>query len=273
MLRQLWAACRNPARSLTSSLLRSSQPQRSLPWQQHFFSQSRIPRHGPRTPSDYRQSAKGRQRLQAHIRGTIYVSIAFLIVNDALDWGTRRRIGVEKMHEILYAENTKKMAFKFWATGYALLGMYSGGEVDQDTFYGPADAGWGEREIQGIRMIAPDPDDEGGVLLLCVLMVFPPDEDTYLPEHSRLTDAALVTIPEFEALARGLPESPKVRGGMVLLEETGDWKCLYWDGKRWINLIFIEWQSAESMGFSTVDGKHSWWQTEFERYFRTESKK
>ncbi|KAI0537461.1 hypothetical protein GGR58DRAFT_471662 [Xylaria digitata] len=256
MLRQLGLGCRNPAQSLTSRLFRSSQ-QSSLPRQRHFFSQSRIPRRASRA-NHHRQHGNSRQRgnsrrqLHARIYGSIYTSIGFLVLNDALDWDARRALAVETVQYITMEREVKEKWRKFYETGQSLLAAYSGNDVEylKDAIRVPSDLDYLEVKI----FRASDPDVEGGTMLLCLAALEDPEGDTYIPANgNRLTDATDALVPEIEALASTLPASPRVRGVMVLLQQDGDWKSLYWDGKRWINVVYLEWQTAESMGLPSND--------------------
>ncbi|TGJ84568.1 hypothetical protein E0Z10_g4183 [Xylaria hypoxylon] len=246
MLRQLGVGCRNPAHSLTSRLFRSPQLPSSLSWQQRLFSQSKIPRHGPRT-NHYRQNGNGTRQLQARIYGSIYTSIGFLVLNEALDWDVRRAMGVETVENIALEKDANEMWRKFEETGQSLLAAYTGADVEyhEDAIRVPSDVDSVEAKV----FTAPDPDVEGGIMLLCLAELKDPEGDTYFASNgNRLTDVTDSLAPKVEAFASSLEASPKVRGVMLLLQQDGDWKSLYWDGKRWLNVVYLEWQTAESMG-------------------------
>ncbi|KAJ8126437.1 hypothetical protein O1611_g7199 [Lasiodiplodia mahajangana] len=72
----------------------------------------------------------------------------------------------------------------------------------------PASAGWG-RDLQVAVLTAPDPEVEGGIIVLSIAVILDA-AGTYIPQHgSRIIDAALTIIPEVEAFASGLAESPR----------------------------------------------------------------
>jgi hypothetical protein len=177
------------------------------------------------------------------------MSIGFLVLNEGLDWDTRRSMGVDTVQWITLESDTQRKWDKFYETGESLLAAYSEAEeVEYHTVCVRFD-----KTLEARILTAPDPEVEGGTLILCLGTLRDPaedeDQETYFSEHgNRLTDATEAMLPEIEALARSLPASPKVRGAMLLLSQDGDWKSLYWDGRRWINIIFLEWQTAESMG-------------------------
>ncbi|RWA11540.1 hypothetical protein EKO27_g3581 [Xylaria grammica] len=255
MLRQLGVGCRNPAHSLASRLFRSPRPQSRLSWQRHFFSQSRIPRQAPRSGPQtnyHRQNGNGARQLHAGIYASVCVSIGFLVLNDTLDFKVRRRIGIEVVQSVTGQKDVKERWIKFYETGHWLLTAYCGGHVEyhEDAIRAPDDCGLVNVTIFSSR----DPDVEGGTVVLCLVALRNQEGDTYFPTNgNRLTDVTESLIPKVEAFASGLEASPKVRGAMVLLEEDGDWKSLYWDGMRWINVVYLEWQTAESMGFLSDD--------------------
>ncbi|KAI0870181.1 hypothetical protein GGS24DRAFT_493191 [Hypoxylon argillaceum] len=250
MLRQLWAAYRNPARSLSASFLRSPRPQPTSPWQRYLFSRSGISRQGPRI-SHHGQNTKGPRPLQARVYATIFVSIGFLVLDEELDWQMRCMIARDVVQHITLAPDTDCRQARFWKMGKMLLAEYSGSEVEhhEDVCHIPADAVWASD--LGTRVLtAPDPEVEGGTLVLCLASLRGLDNEFYLPAtNNRLYDVASTLIPQIEAFARGLDASPRVRGAM-LLEEKGAWISLYWDGTRWINVIYLEWQTAESIGLT-----------------------
>ncbi|KAI3325446.1 hypothetical protein HD806DRAFT_490319 [Xylariaceae sp. AK1471] len=248
MLRLLRVGSRNPAHDLTSRLCRWPRSQQSITGQLHFSSRPGIPRHGPRT-NNHDQNGKGPRQLHAHIFCSIYTSIGFLVLNEALDWDTRRALAVDTVQSITLEMDTEQRWRKFYETGESLLAAYSGAEVEhhEGAIRLRADDGWGD-EIETRILTAPDPDVEGGILVLSLTTLRDPEEETYLPINgNRLTDATEAVLPEIEAFASRLPNSPRVRGAILLLEQNRDWKCVYWDGKRWINIVYLEWQTAESM--------------------------
>ncbi|KAF2966249.1 hypothetical protein GQX73_g7343 [Xylaria multiplex] len=180
------------------------------------------------------------------------VTLGFLVLNEALDWETRRKMGVDRVQYITMEREVKEKWRKFYETGQSLLAAYSGSDIEEleDAIRIPSDLDCLEVKI----FRTPDPDVEGGTLLLCLAAIGDPEGDTYIPAYgNRLTDTADALLPGIEALASTLPASPRVRSVMVLLEQDGDWKSLYWDGKRWINVVYLEWQTAESLGLPSHD--------------------
>ncbi|KAI8626247.1 hypothetical protein F5Y19DRAFT_447692 [Xylariaceae sp. FL1651] len=253
MLRRLWAGSRAPAHNLTSSLCRS--PQQFLFRQVHFSPRSRILRHGPQNNHHHHhQWGKSSRQLHARIYGSVYTSIGFLVLNEALDWEVRRNLGIETVQNITLEADSARKWRKFYETGESLLAAYSGAEVEhhEGAIRFREEAGWGD-ELETRVLTAPDPEVEGGTLVLCLSVLRDPEEEIYFSEHgNRLTDATMTVLPEVEAFARALPASPKVRGAMILLQQDGDWKSLYYDGTRWINIVYLEWQTAESMGLPSA---------------------
>ncbi|KAI1353643.1 hypothetical protein F5Y01DRAFT_275770 [Xylaria sp. FL0043] len=246
MLRQLRSWCRSMPRSLTStdSFFRSSRPQPSLKWQRHFFSQPGIPRHGPRT-HQYRQHGSSSRHLHAGIHCSIFTSIGALALSGETDWEVARARAIRLIGHIILEKDPEER----WHTLCMMIAwsLASFCETDFDHL------GYHNHPIrvpafvQTTIMTAPDPEVEGGTLVVCVGMI-EDIEDTYLIENGdRLTDLAQTSIPQVEAFASKLEASPKVRGAMVLLDPGGNWKSLYWDGRRWINVVFLEWQTPESM--------------------------
>ncbi|KAI0429906.1 hypothetical protein F5Y09DRAFT_309101 [Xylaria sp. FL1042] len=243
MLRQL----RSTLRSFTStgSFIGSSQPQPSLAWQRHFFSRSGIPRHGPRT-NQYRQYGSRPRQLSAGVQCTIWTSLASLALSEDIDWEEFRFQTLAIIHSITREEDEGERWRKLCAVSGSALASFSETELEHfGRHTAPIQVPYDV--VTGI-MTAPDPEVEGGTLVVCIGMVVRTKEGLYLTEHGdRLTDLSQDIMPKIEAFARNLEGSPKVRGCLVLLDQDGGWKSLYWDGRRWINIIFVECQTAESM--------------------------
>ncbi|KAI0814036.1 hypothetical protein GGR55DRAFT_633803 [Xylaria sp. FL0064] len=246
MLRQLRSWCCSMPRSLTStnSFFRSSRPQPSLKWQRRFFSQPGIPRHGPRT-NQYRQHGSSSRHLHAGIHCTIFTSIGALVFSEEAGWEEGRANAVRLIGHIIHEKDPEERWRKLCTVIAWSLAWFCGTDFDHLEYYDrPIRA---PDFVQTTIMTAPDPEVEGGTLVVWVGMV-QDIEDTYLTENgNRLTDLAETNIPEVEAFASKLEASPKVRGAMVLLDHDGNWKSLYWDGRRWINVVYLEWQTPESM--------------------------
>ncbi|KAK8110234.1 uncharacterized protein PG998_006691 [Apiospora kogelbergensis] len=182
--------------------------------------------------------------LLAHVYGTLYLSIALLVTDESLSWDARCALGIETVQAVLRLATYEERKAEFMLTGVALLAAFSGLVPEQlqahDGFaVSPESQMTGE--LQSWVTTAPDPEVKGGTLLLCQGVFASDDEpELYVSTHGSMNnDAAEALMPPFEAFARSL----EAQGG------RGDWKCIYWDGKRWFNLIFLEWQTAESLGF------------------------
>ncbi|KAK8035538.1 hypothetical protein PG993_010533 [Apiospora rasikravindrae] len=193
--------------------------------------------------------------LRAHIYGTLFLSIALLVPDESLSWDERCELGIKTVQDVTRPATYAEKKAEFMKTGAGLLALFAGGGADSVAVHEPL-AATAESQMEGQLhnwvMTAPDPEVSGGTLLLCQAVFADDDEpDFYVSTHGSMNnDAAEALIPAFEDFARnGLKPKGPVRGAMMLLQASGDWKCIYWDGKRWLNLIFLEWQTAESMGF------------------------
>ncbi|KAJ2985928.1 hypothetical protein NUW58_g5275 [Xylaria curta] len=244
MHRQIWAGCRNPVRSLTSSLFRSTQPQQGLQCQRHF-SQAEIQRQIARTKC-YDRNGKGPRRLHAGIHGTIFTSIALLVLNDTLDFESRKLLGYKMVESIRWVEDVESRFSKFRQTGESLLAGYSGGPVE---YHEGVVRNLGDGTDVKI-LTAPDPDVEGGTLPPRPVTLSDLDSTCISPSRggNRFADTADALIPKLEGFASGLGYSPRVRGAMVVFTHTSDWVCVYWDGKRWINIVYLEWAHMTPRG-------------------------
>ncbi|KAI0968411.1 hypothetical protein F4678DRAFT_442958 [Xylaria arbuscula] len=248
MLRQLLGWCRSPPRILTSSLIRPSQPQPRFLLQRHFFSRSGIPRHSPRT-NQHGQNGNRARHLYAHIHCTILVSIMGIVLTEADDWWKWRRAAIHIVIDIMNEEDPNSRWKKVWALSEWLLQKFSGVEHIDYPDVDFREKAWGiPSGMEARLMTAPDPDVEGGTLVLFVGMMMDAQEDTYVVEdgYERFHNFNLVA-PAIETFAREKLETwPRVRGAVLLIEQDG-WSSVYWDGRRWINVIFLEWQTRESM--------------------------
>lgn len=193
--------------------------------------------------------------LLAHVYGTLYLSIALLVTDESLSWDARCALGIETVQAVLRLATYEERKAEFMLTGVALLAAFSGLVPEQlqahDSFAVSPESGM-TGELQSWVTTAPDPEVKGGTLLLCQGVFASDDEpELYVSTHGSMNnDAAEALMPPFEAFARSLEaQGGPVRGALMVLQPSGDWKCIYWDGKRWFNLIFLEWQTAESLGF------------------------
>ncbi|KAI0104665.1 hypothetical protein GGR51DRAFT_521676 [Nemania sp. FL0031] len=249
-LRARWAGLRGPVYSLAPVLRRFPRPHVIEKWR---FSQSRILRYCAGAHDSRRWGLKGPVQLQARIYGTVFMSIGLLVLNEELDWKTRVSQAVRVVHDITSKENASDKFRKCFFTWAELLAAYSGEVLGLYSCPILDGSGWGS-ELQLDILTTSDPEVEGGALVLGVAFVWDWALHNH-PENGGLDDAVLTLIPEVEKVANSLPESPKVRGGLVILEHTGEWKSFYWDGKRWIKILFLEWQSPESIRQNMVPRK------------------
>ncbi|XXH01834.1 hypothetical protein Hte_008196 [Hypoxylon texense] len=232
-----------------------------------------FPRHGPRTRHPGQQQGRRRYHHYHHhvlragpsgIYGTIFMSIVLLVTDPTMDWQARQEAALATVYGIMYEPDEAVKIGRFWRTGLELLGAYAGIAAAEIRVYDPrrqlgstsssssalgALPGWPDDELAWVVCTAPDPEWPGGTLVLCQAVLFdPPDPDAvYVAEHgNRATDASEALLVKVEEFARGL--GGPVRGGILLMQPNGDWKSVYFDGKRWINVVYLEWQTAASMG-------------------------
>ncbi|KAI1773234.1 hypothetical protein F4818DRAFT_121283 [Hypoxylon cercidicola] len=210
---------------------------------QSFFSHHvAIPRGGPRArPSRVLRAS------QSGIYGTVFMSIVMLVTDASMDYGARQDLAFSIVHSIMHERDPEVQLLTYWATGQWMLAGYAGADVE---VHGRLRApGWADDELEAVVMTAPDPEWRGGTLVVCQAVLFDPDpDDVYVAEHgNRATDAAEALLVKVEEFARG--HGGPVRGGILLMQPNGDWKSVYFDGKRWINVVYLEWQTAASMGF------------------------
>ncbi|KAH8664514.1 hypothetical protein BX600DRAFT_464580, partial [Xylariales sp. PMI_506] len=268
MFRRLWQGCRSP--QLTSRLryntagdvrLKGVGPSRLLPPTRSWI------RYGDGARKDHRRPAM----LLAGIYGPIFLSIALLVTDETLDWPTRSQIGMQVVQSVVGQPDHESKTHNFWSLGPALLKEYVGstGEIEYHNHYGTSDQDGagdvvGNNHYRALRpteesgmedqldvrlMTAPDPDHPGGTVVLCQVAVATAEEEPedYVALHGGWAeDVAYSLFPAFERFAGSLPGP--ARGVMLVLYPQGNWYCLYWDGKRWLNLLFLEWQTAASMG-------------------------
>ncbi|KAH6658511.1 hypothetical protein BKA67DRAFT_656701 [Truncatella angustata] len=185
--------------------------------------------------------------LRSGFYGTIYLSIALLVTDETLDWTTRQNVGIEAVQEITRAETHEEQLKRFWALGPALLKAHTGTDVQHHDPIQPTEDSGLEEDLEVRTMTAPDPESPGTDLLLCqAAFVHEEEPEFYVStHHNRMADAAHSLSPGFEEFARS--QNVK-KGALLLIHPDGNWYCLYYDGRRWLNMIFLEWQTAESMG-------------------------
>ncbi|KAI1760174.1 hypothetical protein GGR53DRAFT_470587 [Hypoxylon sp. FL1150] len=256
MFRRFWQIWAGPRGSAASSAIARTRLSNFGAWplrqsrQSSFFTHKvTFPRHGPRT----RRPGHGRAVLsasQSGIYGTVFMSIVMLVTDESMDYRTRQDLAFAIVHNIMgEADYTNKIA-RYWATGQLILASYSGSDIKVHGRLRPDPAsGWTDDELEAVVMTAPDPDWPDGTLVFCQAVLFDPDPDAvYIAEHgNRATDAAEALLTKVEEFAKD--HGGPVRGALLLMQPNGDWKSLYWDSKRWINVVYLEWQTAASMGF------------------------
>lgn len=166
---------------------------------------------------------------------------------DELNWAERRTVGIDTVQHITGEEDSEEMRRKFYELGPMILQAFTNADVQETVYvYDPRDPPSFDCKIYS----SADPDVEGGTLVLYLVALNSNADDTHVLEYgNRVTDIASGLIPHCENLAKTLSESSRVRGAMVLLEEDGSWKSMYWDGKRWLNVVFLEWQTPESLAY------------------------
>ncbi|KAI1848614.1 hypothetical protein JX266_005473 [Neoarthrinium moseri] len=195
-----------------------------------------------------RPRPKNSSVLYANIYGSIYLSIALLVTDDSLDWLTRRHAGVEAVQEITLAKDFATKTKNFWALGPALLHAYSGKDVEHHEGLQPTEESGMVDELEVRLMTVPDPDDSDTTLFLCqATFKSEAEPEFYVATRSnRMEDAAYSLMPSVDKVNQ---QHLAARGLLLLLYPDGSFHCLYYDGRRWLNLLFLEWQTAESMGF------------------------
>lgn len=190
---------------------------------------------------------KARTILHSSIYGTVYLSIALLVTDEKLDWSTRQNVGIEAVQEITHAESHEEQLERFWALGPALLKAHSGRDaVLHEPIRPTEDSGLAD-DLSVRVMTVPDPESPGKNLALCQAAFVEGEEpEFYVATHSdRMSDAAHSLFPEFEKFAK---DHHATKGALLIIHPDGNWYCLYYDGARWLNMIFLEWQTAASMG-------------------------
>lgn len=178
------------------------------------------------------------------------MSVALLVTDTTLDIRERQALALKTVYDIINEKDEATKLKRYWDTGLWLLEIYSGAEVEHHGPLPPVkDSGWTDDELETRLMTAPDPDFEG-TFVFCQALLFVEEEETdvYLAQNgNRVTDATEALLPTFEAFARDC--GGPVRGVILLVQPDGDWKSVYFDGKRWINVVYLEWQTPASLGF------------------------
>ncbi|KAI1258690.1 hypothetical protein F5Y18DRAFT_339049 [Xylariaceae sp. FL1019] len=256
MLRRLrvWSCTRTP--SLVSNIRRTSQSISSR--QQLFSSRPNIPRPRPRNSRHNNGSGhnghNGSYQLQSSIYASVYTTIGFIVANETLDMADRQEIGLRFVESIVLDPDETRRYQTFFAQGRELLGGFSGTEATDHVFH-TSETGWNPAELDVRLHSTPDPEVEGGRLFFCLASIKDLEaSQLYIDEldiPSQLRDAAYAIFPVIGTFIEGLPNSPRVRGALCILQDK-QWISLYWDGKRWINFVFLEWQTAESMGLPSI---------------------
>ncbi|KAK6849310.1 hypothetical protein PG995_013143 [Apiospora arundinis] len=239
-----------------SSTLQQQQPRRKQqPWIQPPQSSSKQQHQGHNRSHHAGTTSARPTVLKAHVYGTLFLSIALLVTDESIDWDRRIELGIDMVQNVTSPPTYAGKKLEFEIVGAGLLSLFSGAGPDtlqlHEGLTATAESQMAD-QLENWVMTAPDPDVEGGTLILCQSVFVGEDEpDFYVSTHGSMNnDAAEALMPPFEEFAATLKaKGGPVRGALLLLQASGDWKCIYWDGKRWFNLIFLEWQTAESMGF------------------------
>lgn len=180
------------------------------------------------------------------------MSIAMLVTDENMSYPERQELALKTVYNIIFEQDEEAKLKRYWETGRWLLATYSGTEVQDHGYLQAApDSGWGDDDLEARLMTTPDPDFPGTTFIFCqaVLYDFEPSE-VYIAQHgNRATDAAEAMLSAFESFARH-QEGP-VRGVILLMQPNGDWKSLYFDGKRWINVVYLEWQTPATLGYES----------------------
>ncbi|KAI8963481.1 hypothetical protein F5Y11DRAFT_319380 [Daldinia sp. FL1419] len=185
--------------------------------------------------------------LQAGIYGTICMSMALLVTDTSLSFKERQDLAIQTALRIAREEDEAKRLQLYWETGRSLLEKYSGAAVED---YGNLRLDqWRDDELEARLAVTPDPDVPGGLLILCQAALSEADpSEVYVAQHTdRISDVMmdLLTAVEDFARHRGL----LVRGVVLLLDAHLNWFSVYFDGKRWLNVVYFETQTPESLGY------------------------
>ncbi|KAI4596829.1 hypothetical protein KJ359_005173 [Pestalotiopsis sp. 9143b] len=202
-------------------------------------------------PSQARRGQLPKQfaALRSGTYGTIFLSIALLVTDETLDWPTRQSLGIQAVDDVLNAETHEQQLEAFWILGEALLKAHSGTTPDFHEPIRPEEESGLADDLVVRLMTVPDPETPGKNLVLCqAAFIDEEDPEFYVATHSdRMADAAHSLFSGFEEFAKSHDAS---KGAMLIVHPGGSWYCLYYDGHRWLNLIFLEWQTAASIGLS-----------------------
>ncbi|KAJ3554590.1 hypothetical protein NPX13_g10575 [Xylaria arbuscula] len=180
------------------------------------------------------------------IHCTIYLSIAAVTIWGDMDWRLARMAGIDCVQHVTGQETWDDMKREFFRMGRVLLAELAVGTEITEIVCTPEDPHFFDCKVYSV----PDKEVEGGTFMLYLVALNEETDETHVIEHgNRVTDVATSLIPQFEAMAKTCNEKSRLRGAMVLLEEDGSWKSLYWDGIRWVNLVFFEWQTPDSLAY------------------------
>ncbi|OTB02059.1 hypothetical protein M426DRAFT_25070 [Hypoxylon sp. CI-4A] len=179
------------------------------------------------------------------------MSIAMLVTDTSIDYRERQEIALKTVYDIILEADEATKVQRYWDTGLSLLHKYSAAEIQDHGSLSPdPELGWREDELETRLMTTPDPDYPRSTFVFCqaVLYDHEPDDSVYVAQHgNRATDATEALLPAFEAFVERC-DGP-VRGVILLMQPNGDWKSVYFDGKRWINVVYLEWQTPATLGY------------------------
>ncbi|KAI1136484.1 hypothetical protein F5Y05DRAFT_405387 [Hypoxylon sp. FL0543] len=238
MFRRLWAGLQGPATSRVGVILR--------PGPRHQTYQSFFTRRAARSELGLRTPQSQHRILEAGVYGLIFMSVAMLVTDTSMSYRERRDLALKTIFDIVREEDEPTKVRRYCETGLQLLGRYSGAEIQH---HGPLrpdpEAGWRDDELVTWLMSTPDPDYPGWTFVLCqALLLDPYPEEVYITQHgNRCADASQALMPAFDDFARDY--GGPVRGVLLMMQQNGDGQSLYFDGKRWINIAYIELQAAD----------------------------
>ncbi|KAI0160200.1 hypothetical protein GGR57DRAFT_409773 [Xylariaceae sp. FL1272] len=256
MLRRLrvWSRTRTPSLTLISHIHRT--PPFISPKQKFFSSRPNIPHPHPQNSrhNNNGSSHDSSYQLQSSIYASVYTTIAFIVANETLDIAERQDIGLKFVESIVLDPDETRRYHTFFSQGRELLAGFSGTEATDHDFR-ISETGWNPDELDVRLHSTPDPEVDGGRLFFCLAAIKDLEASRLSIEQLdipfRLRDAAYAIFPVIDTFMDGLPNSPRVRGALCILQDK-QWMSLYWDGRRWINFVFLEWQTAESMGLPSI---------------------
>ncbi|KAI0127583.1 hypothetical protein BJ170DRAFT_683418 [Xylariales sp. AK1849] len=207
---------------------------------QRAFHQSSRPGHDRQTHKTLRAGV---------LRSAFFMSAALLLFDPNLDWNARRQTAIDLVQSVTMEEDIDVKLKNYWEIGPWLLEHYCEKPVTQHGSLplGP-DSEWRD-QIETRVFSAPDPDDPEKTFVVCQVCFKDRNEpEFYVSIHGNLlTDVTEDILPAFEEVGKAQGIN---RGAILVLSPSDEWKSVYFDGNRYISVGFLEWQTAELMGFS-----------------------